>query len=229
MIEGGLEVLLLSLVIGMQHALEADHIAAVSSIAARQTNVRRIVALGAVWGLGHTVALMAIVGCVVVFGVVISDDLIGWLELLVGIMLVGLGAHLVFALASQRLPFPRSRRNPATMHFKTLSRSEPASPHSHKLSVRTLLVGMIHGMAGSAALLVLMAATLQSVPLALGYILLFGLGSIVGMAILSVAVAVPLTFSARSLSRVNYGLQGCVGLATVVLGTMVITEKLTGS
>ena len=72
---GGLGVLLLGLVIGVQHVFEADHVAALSSIAARESSVRRIVAHGAVWGLGHTVTLMIVAGGAVVFQLAISDTL----------------------------------------------------------------------------------------------------------------------------------------------------------
>ncbi|MDD9877587.1 MAG: hypothetical protein OXR84_09130 [Magnetovibrio sp.] len=88
-------VLLLGLLIGMQHALEAAHIAAVASIAARQSSPRRIITHGAVWGLGHTLPLMAFAGLAVMLGTTIGDGLAGWLETAVGVMLVGLGGHLL--------------------------------------------------------------------------------------------------------------------------------------
>ncbi len=233
--DGGPGVLLLGLVIGMQHALEADHVAAVSSIAARQTSVRRIVAHGAVWGLGHTVTLMVVAGGAVLFGLAVPDSLSGWLEVLVGVMLIGLGGHVVVVLARERIHFHRHGHGDGTAHYHAHSHKGDGAPHDPRrhdhthprgLPVRTLLVGMMHGMAGSAALLVLTAASVGSAPLGLGYILLFGIGSVLGMAALSAVIAVPLTWSARALTWANGGLQGVIGFATIVLGVVVVDESL---
>ena len=234
---GGLGVLLLGLVIGMQHALEADHVAAVSSIAAGQSSVRRIVAHGAVWGLGHTVTLMAVAGGAVAFGAAISDALASWLELLVGLMLIGLGARLVTALVRERVHFHRHRHADGKVHWHAHSHAgvtTPHDPHRHEhhhprgLPVSTLLVGVMHGMAGSAALLVLTAASVASVPLGLGYVVVFGIGSVIGMAALSAVIAVPLSWSARALTWANGAAQSAIGLATIILGVLVASESLRG-
>ncbi len=243
--DGGLGVLLLGLVIGMQHALEADHIAAVSIIAARETSVRRIVTHGAVWGLGHTVTLMAVAGGAVAFGLALNDALAGWLELLVGLMLVSLGVHLGVRLVRERIHFHRHRHLDGTTHWHAHSHRGEHVPHDPRrhdhdhprrlsirglpvrsLPIRSLMVGMMHGMAGSAVLLVVTAASVASVPLGLGYVLLFGAGSIFGMAALSAVIAVPLAWSARALTWGNRALQSGVGLATVILGVFVVQESL---
>ncbi len=230
----GFGILLLGLMIGMQHALEADHVAAVSSIAARQSSIRKIVTHGAVWGIGHTVTLMLVAGSIIGFGFVLNDTLASWLELIVGVMLIGLGGNLVYLLIKERVHFHRHRHDDGIRHFHAHSHRDETAPHnpdahahahSHKLPVRTLLVGMMHGMAGSAALVVLTAATVHSVPLGLGYVVLFGIGSIFGMAALSALIAVPLTWSAKALTWANSGLQGAIGLATVILGVAVAMKS----
>ena len=232
---GELGILLLGLAIGMQHALEADHVAAVSSIAARQSSVRRIVTLGAVWGLGHTVTLMAVAGGAVAFSATIGDSLAVSLELLVGLMLVGLGAHVVISLVRERVHFHRHRHGDGTTHWHAHSHRGEAQPHDpgrhehehrHRPLMRPLLVGIMHGMAGSAALLVLTATTVASVPLGLGYVLLFGLGSILGMAVLSVIIAVPLAWSAHALTWANGALRSGIGFATVALGVLIVGQSL---
>jgi len=241
MIEGmwndGLGVLLLGMVIGMRHALEADHVAAVSSIAARETSVRRIVTHGAVWGLGHTVTLIAVTGGAIAFGLAITQALASWLELLVGVMMIGLGAHVIVTLVRERIHFHLHRHGDGTTHFHAHSHRGEDVPHnscrhdhSHPrgLPVRTLLIGMMHGMAGSSALLVLTATTVGSVPLGLGYVVVFGVGSIAGMAALSAVIAVSLTWSARALTWANSGLQSAIGLATVILGIFIVDESLRG-
>ena len=227
-------VLLLGLLIGMQHALEAAHIAAVASIAARQSSPRRIITHGAVWGLGHTLTLMAFAGLAVMLGTTIGDGLAGWLETAVGVMLVGLGGHLLYRLWRDRIHFHMHRHGDGVVHFHAHShrgeaRDHSASAHDHahpaKLPVRTLLVGMMHGMAGSAALLILTAASVGTPALGFAYVALFGAGSILGMAALSAVIAVPISYSARLMTWANRGLQGAIGAATVVLGVWVIAHS----
>ena len=227
-------VLLLGLLIGMQHALEADHIAAVASIAARQSSPRRIITHGAVWGLGHTLTLMAFAGLAVMLGTTIGDGLAGWLETAVGVMLVGLGGHLLYRLWRDRIHFHMHRHGDGVVHFHAHShrgeaRDHSASAHDHahpaKLPVRTLLVGMMHGMAGSAALLILTAASVGTPALGFAYVALCGAGSILGMAALSAVIAVPISYSARLMTWANRGLQGAIGAATVVLGVWVIAHS----
>jgi hypothetical protein len=234
-LDGGLSVLLLGLGIGMQHALEADHIAAVSSIAAKETSVSRVVTHGVVWGLGHTATLVVVAGGAVAFGLAINDRLAGWLELLVGVMLIGLGAHVVATLVRERIHVHGHSHKDGTLHWHAHShRGENGMHdprrhmhgHRRRLPVRTLLVGMMHGVAGSAALLVLTAASVRSAALGAGLILLFGVGSILGMAALSTIIAVPLAWSARALTWANGCLQGAIGAGTVTLGIIVVDESV---
>ncbi len=229
-----ISVLLLGLLIGMQHALEADHVAAVAAIAARQTSRRRIVIHGAVWGIGHTIALMVAAGGVILLGVAIGDTLAARFEVVVGIMLVGLGGHLLYRLARERIHFHRHRHDDGLVHFHAHShlgeardhqRSDHAHEHPRGLPIRTLVIGVVHGLAGSAALLILTASTVGSPALGFGYVALFGVGSIVGMAALSALIAVPLGWSARALTWANRGLQGGIGLATLVLGLVVVSDS----
>jgi len=219
-------ILFLGLLIGMQHALEADHVAAVSSIAARQNSVRRIVVHGAVWGVGHTVALMAFAGTVLVLELKIGGQMAGWLEFAVGGMLVLLGGHVLYRLHRERIHF-HAHHHGDTRHFHVHSHAgeretHDPSRHDHehhgRVPARTFLVGVVHGMAGSAALLILTTATQSSVSGGLAYVTLFGVGSILGMAALSVVIAVPFAYSAKYLSWTNGALQLVVGSATVILG-----------
>ena len=230
----GVGILFLGLMIGMQHALEADHVAAVSSIAARQTTMRKIVTHGAFWGLGHAVTLSLVAGCVVILGLTFSQPLANCFELIVGIMLVGIGGKLIFHIAQERIHFHRHLHGDGTNHFHAHSHRYEKTPHnsdfhnhSHtsKIPVRTILVGMIHGLAGSAALLVLTATTVHSVPLGLFYIFMFGVGSVIGMTALSAIIAVPLTWSLKALNLTNTTLQITIGTATIILGAYVALDS----
>jgi hypothetical protein len=223
----------LGFLLGMQHALEADHIAAVSSIAARRSHVGDIVKHGLTWGLGHTLTLFVFAGAAILLGQAIPQSLSRPIEGAVGIMLVGLGAHVLWRLWRDRVHFHRHGHGDGTMHVhahshagETAAHRRDAHTHDHGFRWRTLLVGLMHGMAGSAALLMLTLSQASSPAVGLGYVALFGVGSMIGMGVLSTVIAVPLAVSARWLTWANRGLQGAVGLVTVAIGVTTIVETL---
>jgi hypothetical protein len=223
----------LGFLLGMQHALEADHIAAVSSIAARRTHVGDIVWHGLTWGLGHTLTLFVFAGAAIVLGHAIPEHLARPLETAVGFMLVGLGAHVLWRIWRDRVHFHAHGHGDGTVHIHVHSHARNAAgevvphiraPHEHEHGFRwrTLLVGLMHGMAGSAALLVLTVSQASSPAVGLAYVALFGIGSMIGMGALSIAIAVPLVVSARWLTSTNRILQAAVGVVTVAIGVTTI-------
>jgi len=219
--------LVIAFLIGMSHALEADHVAAVSAIATQQNRVSSIVRTGAVWGLGHTITLMSFAGLALILGLAINEQLAGWLEFFVGLMLIGLGGHILYRLIRDRVHFHMHKHGKGLTHFHAHSHIEEqsnpheASAHDHKhtpFPFKSLFVGMMHGMAGSAALLILTASSAPTPTTAIAYVLVFGLGSLLGMAALSAVIAVPIALSARFLTWTNWGLQATTGTATFLLG-----------
>jgi hypothetical protein len=223
----------LGFLLGMQHALEADHIAAVSSIAARRSHVADIVKHGLTWGLGHTFTLFAFAGAAILLGRAIPETVARPIETAVGVMLIGLGGHVLWRLWRDRVHFHRHGHADGTVHFHAHSHAGETTPHAssvhahdHGFRWRTLLVGLMHGMAGSAALLVLAVTQAPSPAAGLGYVALFGIGSMIGMGALSTVIAVPLAVSARSLTAANRALQGAVGLATVAIGIVTVVETI---
>jgi high-affinity nickel permease len=219
----------LGFLLGMQHALEADHIAAVSSIAARRSQVGDIVRHGLTWGLGHTLTLFVFAGAALLLGRAIPESMARPIETAVGIMLVGLGAHVLWRLWRDRVHFHKHGHGDGTVHMhahshagETVAHRGAPHAHAHGFRWRTLMVGLMHGMAGSAALLVLAVSQASSPAAGLGYVALFGIGSMVGMGALSAVIAVPLAVSARWLTWANSGLQGAVGVTTIAIGAMTI-------
>jgi len=219
----------LGFLLGMQHALEADHIAAVSSIAARRTNVGDIVRHGLTWGLGHTVTLFVFAGAAILFGQAIPEHLSRPLETAVGIMLVGLGSHVLWRLWRDRVHFHQHRHGDGSEHLHLHSHAGDTIPHRrsshahyHGFRWKSLLVGLMHGMAGAAALLVLAVTQVADPVYGVLYVLLFGFGSMLGMGALSTVIAVPLVASARWLTWANRGLQGSVGVITIAIGATTI-------
>jgi hypothetical protein len=211
------------------------HIAAVSSIAARRTDIADIVKHGLTWGLGHTLTLFVFAGAAILLGHAIPEHLARPLETAVGVMLVGLGAHVLWRLWRDRVHFHRHGHGDGTVHFHAHSHAGETAPHARAAHAhghaqgfrwRTLLVGLMHGMAGSAALLVLAVTQASSPAAGLGYVALFGIGSMVGMAALSGVIAVPIAVSARWLTWANRGLQGAVGVITIAIGVSTIVATV---
>jgi len=226
-------ILALGFLLGMQHALEADHVAAVSSIAARRSHVGDIVKHGLTWGFGHTLTLFVFAGAAILLGHAIPERVAQPLETAVGLMLVGLGAHVLWRLWRDRVHFHKHGHGDGTVHIHAHSHAGETIPHAraphshgHGFRWRTLLVGLMHGMAGSAALLVLAVSQAASPATGLAYVALFGIGSMVGMGALSTVIAVPLVLSARWLTRVNNGLQGAVGVITIAIGIITVIKTV---
>lgn len=230
-------VLAFGLLFGMQHALEADHLAAVATLVAHEPDKQRVVRQGVYWGLGHTLTLLAFGGAVMVVGLVLSERTVHGLEAAVGVMLVALGLDLLRRLWQERVHFHGHRHAPLGVHhFHAHSHQGEAAPHdraAHRhghrpLPLRALLVGMVHGLAGSAALVLL---TLQQVGdpwVGLVYIGLFGAGSVAGMAALSWAVSWPMRLTAGRLGGRHRALNLLVAGASIALGLQVVARQLSG-
>jgi len=224
-------ILFVGLLLGMQHATEADHLAAVATLVTRQTSLAQTLRQGVAWGVGHTLTLMLFGGVVILLGQSISPTLEQAFETAVGIMLVVLGADVLRRLIRERIHF-HFHRHAGTEHVHAHSHrgegSHEQSPHHHahakRWPLRALAVGMMHGLAGSAALVVLSLKAAPSVSLGLGYIVLFGVGSIAGMAVLSMAIALPLRLSAGYLVGLHRSMTALVGIFSCALGIYVIVE-----
>jgi hypothetical protein len=227
-----LSILLVGLLLGMQHATEADHLAAVATLATRQGSLGQAVRQGVAWGVGHSLTLTAFGGAVLLLGQAISPGLEQALETAVGAMLVLLGADVLRRMARDRIHFHVHRHGPQVAHVHAHShrgdgphaRSAHRHAHPRRWPLRALAVGMMHGLAGSAALVVLALQALPTAGLGFGYIALFGLGSIAGMALLSAVVAVPLRLSSRYLTGVHRAVTALVGIGSCVLGGWIVAE-----
>jgi Cytochrome C biogenesis protein transmembrane region len=226
-------ILALGFLLGMRHATDADHLAAVATLATRSRSLAHTVAQGIAWGTGHTLTLMFFGGAVLVLGAVVPAQAAQALELAVGVMLCLLGADALYRLRRERIHFHAHRHTDGVAHFHAHSHSGEGAPHDparHEhvhprgFPGRALLVGMVHGMAGSAALILLSLEALRSPVWGFAYIAIFGLGSILGMALLSAAIAVPLRLTSRHLTRAYDGLSTAVGVATVMLGCYIVYQ-----
>ena len=222
-------VLLLGFMIGMRHALDADHVAAVASLATRSQSLSDTVRQGAFWGLGHTAMLFLFGTVVLTLDAVVPERLAHGLEFLVGLMLILLGIGVLRRVIKERIHFHAHRHVNGAIHFHAHSHAgekghDPAQhhhDHSRDLPLRALFVGSMHGMAGSAALILLTLQAVDTPGQGLLYIALFGAGSILGMLGLSAVIAIPLCVSGmgQRLTWLHMGLQATIGIVTMAMGT----------
>ena len=214
---------------GMRHALEADHLAAVASMSTQGGGLRGGIIRGGAWGLGHTFTLLVFGGIGLALGAAIPARLANVLEAAVGVMLIVLGID-VFRRVRRcviHIHVHRHGDEVAHVHAHRHADDEPHPvvhhhPHPAWLPLRPFLVGMVHGMAGSAALLLLTIQTVASPWIGLGYVGLFGLGSLLGMAALSAVITLPMQASPRVFSRAATSLNVLVGVVTVAVGVWVL-------
>jgi sulfite exporter TauE/SafE len=214
-------------VIGLYHAVEADHLAAVAAIVSEKKNVLMSSLIGGLWGVGHTISLFAVGLLVIFLKLQISENVEARLEAVVGGMLVLLG------LNALRKLFTAEKIH---VHEHTHSGSKHAHPHVHDkrpeershhgLSPRSIFVGMVHGLAGSAGLMLIVVPTISSPWLAMTYILVFGIGSVGGMMLMSLLMSVPIAFTANRFEIVNKTIRISAGVFSLIWGALLINEKL---
>jgi hypothetical protein len=249
-----LSILMIGFLLGVKHALESDHLAAVATLATGQQSLLSTLRQGIAWGVGHTATLILVGGVVLILGTTVPVNLERALELCVGVMLVGLGADVIRRVRREGIHFHVHRHGGGETHIHahrhvekslrhraadklpnvmraTLSdlprlRLPSLQSHEHehasKLPLRAMAVGMMHGLAGSAALVVLSLQAVQSIPAGIAYIALFGAGSIAGMAALSTAIAIPLRLSGRYLTDAYRVITMALGIATLALGGWIV-------
>jgi len=235
---GFLALLGFGLVFGLKHATEVDHVVAVSAIVSEHRNVLRSALVGALWGLGHTASLVIVGVLVLVFRVAIPNGVVVWLELGVGIMIVALGVIATVRVFRKRPDVHLHRhshdgQSHVHIHFHEHGTEHDTAaalpqegrglraPHSHAISqigFKPLLVGAMHGLAGSAALTLLVLTQVRSVAQGLLYLAVFGFGSTLGMLLMSGLIGLPFALSARRLSHFHHGLQAAAGCLSVAFG-----------
>jgi ABC-type nickel/cobalt efflux system permease component RcnA len=204
----------LGFLLGVRHALDADHVAAVSTMLAQRPDLRRSGFIGLCWGCGHTAVLLVVGSIVLALKITIPDALARTFESIVGLMLVALGLALAWTLYREQWHL-HAHEHDGERHVHLHShrlRDDHAHRHGWRASLPPLMVGMVHGLAGSAALMLIVLSAARTVWEGMAYILFFGLGSILGMVALGMLISLPFFFS------VSWGRHGQVavrGLASV--------------
>jgi high-affinity nickel permease len=183
-------ILALGFVLGMRHATDPDHVVAVTTIVAGDRSVGRASRIGALWGVGHTATILVVGAAIILFGLVIPPRLGLAMEFAVAMMLIGLGVM-------------------------TLSGRGATGKSS---SMRPMLVGLVHGLAGSAFVAMLVLTTIPTPSLGVAYLLIFGVGTVAGMALITTAIAVPSAWGAGRFSKMQRYVQVGAGVVSVCFG-----------
>jgi ABC-type nickel/cobalt efflux system permease component RcnA len=221
----------LGLVFGLKHATEADHIVAVSSIVSEQRSVVRSALVGGLWGIGHTLSIVFVGVITLSLRIAIPEAVARWLEFGVSIMIIGLGTNGILGALSRRRHkahgHVHAHGNATHAHFHfhddvDAHHPKSSSPgHFHqlrRLGIKPLLVGAAHGLAGSAALTLLVLTQISSVWIGLAYLAIFGVGSVGGMLAMSGIIGIPFAFGAAGRDGIHFGLRLAAGCLSVAFG-----------
>lgn len=210
---GFLSILALGFILGIKHAIEPDHVIAVSTIASQSKKLSRSSLAGVFWGIGHTATLL-IVGCILIFMKgEIPEKWAMSLEFLVGIMLVYLGITTILSFKNIHIHKHEQNENPQ-QHVHS-------GNHEHKHQYKNvsyfkfMLIGLVHGLAGSGAMVLLTMSTVKTVWESVIYILIFGVGTVTGMLFFTTIIGIPFVFSAKKISLNTTLTQITGGISTV--------------
>lgn len=212
-------IMVIGFFLGMRHATDADHVLAVSTIVSKHRTMRHAAAIGAFWGVGHTLTILIVGGGIVLFGWVIPPRVGLSMEFSVGLMLIGLGIlSVVSGLHHADDGHPHS---PERTHVAWLDRR--LGRFAVYRPVRPMLVGMVHGMAGSAAVALLVMTAIRSPTAALLYLLVFGGGTIIGMMLITAVIATPFAIGGKSVT-VSRGLRVAAGVLSLGFGLFLVWQ-----
>ncbi len=224
---GLLAALVLGILLGSKHSLDPDHVVAVSTIVSEYKNPLRSFWVGISWGLGHTTTLLIIGIVIIALRLTIPERMALLFEFAVGVMLVGLGIQVIYSFRKKKVhQHAHGHEEEAHHHFHSHSKSPEHVPEHHNthgigkpfLRRKSYVIGLVHGVAGSAALALLVLASIESPIAGLVYIMLFGLGSVLSMGIMTVIIGLPFVISAGRLPNLNRTIQFAVGSLSILFG-----------
>lgn len=209
----------LGFLLGLKHAFEADHIAAISTVS-KNNSISS--STGMLWGFGHTISLLIVGLVVLIFKIRIPEHLALWFEFIVGVMLIILGLNVLITISKSKIHFHKHKHgNKGHAHF-----------HSHLITKKHVhanqpfFVGLIHGLAGSAALTLLVLTTINSLFTGLIYILVFGIGSIVGMVLISYAISLPFALISNKFQKTHKIMRLSTSLICFGMGFGIIYQTI---
>ena len=218
-------ILFFGFLLGMRHATEADHLTAIFTLITQRGALSQGLKLGVAWGAGHTLTLTLLGGTVLMIGKTIPANFAQVLEAFVGVMLFILGFDVLRRLYKDERSPTNYFGQPKAIQLQMLNNEPPLLIHSKRMPARALLIGMVHGMAGSSALILISLEQASTVSAGFIYIVIFGLGSILGMGILSLAIALPTYITATRWSYAYHGFSIAAGLVSVAMGMNIVYQS----
>jgi len=212
--DSSLGAIALGFLFGLQHATDADHVVAVASIVSRTGRFASGALVGVFWGIGHTLTIAVAGTAIVLFNVTVTPRVGLSMELAVAFMLMALGVARIVRLIRdhEETPLPRRHGHDGPGFWLVLRTLGPAQ------AARSTLTGLVHGLAGSAAVALLVLSTVRSPFAAVAYLLVFGLGTIAGMTVITALLSVPFAARLPALSRFRRALALGTGLLSLGLG-----------
>jgi ABC-type nickel/cobalt efflux system permease component RcnA len=247
-----LSIIAIGFFLGMRHATDPDHVIAVSTIISRQNKISRAALTGMVWGVGHTLTILVVGTAIILFGVVIPTRIGLSMEFSVALMLVILGVMNVGAFLRTARSVAATERSVSAVHTHPHSHGDyiHTHPHGHApeshphspdrtpvarmdrwfgngaiyRQLRPLLVGIVHGLAGSAAVALLVLTTIRDPRWAIAYLLLFGLGTVAGMMLITMSIASAFTFFGRKHANFSGRLGLASGLLSLAFGILLVYQ-----
>lgn len=243
-----LSIVALGFVLGMRHATDPDHVIAVTTIVARHRSIRHAAVIGGLWGVGHTLTILLVGSGIILFRIVIPPRVGLAMELSVGLMLILLGVLNLSGILQWLTNLLTPESSPEHSHIHSHGDYIHSHPHSHDpenhghgenatpvgwldrtfgriglyQALRPLAVGIVHGLAGSAAVALLVLTTIRVPVWAIAYLLVFGLGTVAGMMVITAAIAVPFRVSSTRFQRLNRGLTLASGVLSLAFGVFIV-------
>jgi len=210
----------LGFLLGLEHAFEPDHVVAVSSLVAKHTNLKKTTMLGTLWGLGHTTTLFLVGIIVLTLKLSIPETIANSLEFIVGLVIILLGIFVIKdVIGNKKHIHTHTHENKPHIHLHS-HKNTGSHAHYHK----SFSVGLMHGMAGSAALMLLVLSTMDSIILGILYIIIFGIGSIVGMAIVGGLISLPFIYTSKKSTSINKWIQYATGIFSIGFGLFLLLK-----
>jgi high-affinity nickel-transport protein len=229
-------VVLLGLFLGMRHSTDPDHVVAVSTIVSRQGSIRSSAAIGLLWGLGHTLTIFFIGSAIIIFGVVIPPRVGLSMEFCVALMLILLGVlnltGVMSWITNRLTPGASARAGVSDSGIEKVKGSSRIQSRMEKFAgnlgvyqtLRPLVVGLVHGLAGSAAVALLVLSTIKSPLWSTAYLLVFGFGTMLGMMVMTAAISLPVLYTGKKFFSVNRHLTVISGMASVAFGMFLVYQ-----
>jgi high-affinity nickel-transport protein len=247
-----LSIIAIGFFLGVRHATDPDHVIAVTTIVSRQNKIGRAALTGAFWGLGHTLTIFVVGSAIILFGLVIPERIGLSMELSVALMLVILGTMNVVAFMRSARSIAKVEAAPATVHTHHHSHGDYIHSHAHGHNpeshahapeanpvarmdrlfgrgilyrhVRPLLIGIVHGLAGSAAVALLVLTTIRDPRWAIAYLLVFGLGTVAGMMLITMSIASAFVFYGRGHAKFTSRLGLAAGVLSLAFGVFLVYQ-----